>query len=682
MGHKHPVYDTDIHFSINPTTREITTTDKIKTIIQGDHNSERFSFDLPKTIDGHDMTQCNRVRIHFINVDGSNRDRKNADIYIVNDMAELENKSDTLVLTWLVSGNATQYAGSLNFIIEFSCVSDDNKVDYVWHTAICNKLSISGGMSNAETIMVDYPDILEQWKNEVITRMFENLRAELPTKVSQLENDKGYLTEYTETDPTVPAWAKEETKPTYTAEEVGADPKGYADTKIADHNVSEDAHSDIRLLFTELSSRFNALADSDDETLDQLSEVIKYIKSNKSLIDAITTEKISYSDIVDDLVTNAPDKPLSAAQGVVLKALFDNIPAWAKEETKPTYTAEEVGADTAGTATAEVSDHNTSVEAHGDIRLLITGLTMRLNALLDTDDTTLDQLSEIINYIKDNRGLIESITTSKVSVADIIDNLDTNAPDKPLSAAQGVVLKNMFSAGTTKEHNHDDVYAAKGHNHDDVYAAKTAVSNIETQLATKAAKADIATTVMQGSASQSTTYWKVHDFGEWGSGDWMSRGFSMLLSSRAGEMIWVSLAANDSSTSAGAFRLIDRYSKISAIHYSLSEHALYVTQAAWANNLCAHILSNVKGDYVPKINNATGLPSDAVQIPIIPFGINGDGNVAIGNSTGTLEMGGSADRPTYNGNNMALSNDVPSNTETWTFTLEDGTEVTKVVYVG
>lgn len=44
--------------------------------------------------------------------------------------------------------------------------------------------------------------------------------SELPTKTSQLENDSGFLTE--ETDPTVPAWAKADTKPTYTASEVGA----------------------------------------------------------------------------------------------------------------------------------------------------------------------------------------------------------------------------------------------------------------------------------------------------------------------------------------------------------------------------------------------------------------------------------------------------------------------------
>lgn len=44
--------------------------------------------------------------------------------------------------------------------------------------------------------------------------------SELPTKTSQLENDSGFLTE--ETDPTVPAWAKAESKPVYTASEVGA----------------------------------------------------------------------------------------------------------------------------------------------------------------------------------------------------------------------------------------------------------------------------------------------------------------------------------------------------------------------------------------------------------------------------------------------------------------------------
>ena len=59
--------------------------------------------------------------------------------------------------------------------------------------------------------------------NEKLNKI-DNLatKSELPTKISQLINDSGYITSYTETDPTVPAWAKAQNKPSYTAEEVGA----------------------------------------------------------------------------------------------------------------------------------------------------------------------------------------------------------------------------------------------------------------------------------------------------------------------------------------------------------------------------------------------------------------------------------------------------------------------------
>lgn len=46
----------------------------------------------------------------------------------------------------------------------------------------------------------------------------------VPTKVSDLTNDSGFITGYTETDPTVPSWAKASSKPSYTAGEVGAVP--------------------------------------------------------------------------------------------------------------------------------------------------------------------------------------------------------------------------------------------------------------------------------------------------------------------------------------------------------------------------------------------------------------------------------------------------------------------------
>lgn len=249
----------------------------------------------------------------------------------------------------------------------------------------------------------------------------EKLAKEYPTKVSELANDAGYLTGYTETDPTVPSWAKAATKPSYSKSEVGlgnvdnvkqyssnnpppypvtkvngktgdveldaedvgarastwmpthsdvgADKSGTAASAVSTHNTKTDAHNDIRLLITALTNRLDALANSDDDTLDQMAEVVAYIKSNRNLIEQITTGKVSVSDIVNNLTTNVTNKPLSAAQGVALKALIDaitiptklsqltndkgyitgytetdpTVPAWAKAETKPSYTKSEVG---------------------------------------------------------------------------------------------------------------------------------------------------------------------------------------------------------------------------------------------------------------------------------------------------------------------------------------------------
>ena len=253
-----------------------------------------------------------------------------------------------------------------------------------------------------------------------------------------------------------------------TAEDVGADPKGAADRMVYSHTISSSAHNDIRLQLLQLSLKLNALANSDDTDLDQLKEIVAYIKENKALIDSITTSKVSVSDIIDNLETDIPDKPLSAAQGVVLRALFDSILVPEKlsdlendanfvtEETAPvravngkvgdvTLNASDVGAEAAGS----IGIHNTDSESHNDIRLLIEGLNSRLNALANSEDVDLDQMKELVDYIKDNRDLIEQITTNKVNYTDIIDNLTTNVKDKPLSAAQGVALKALMDALTT-----------------------------------------------------------------------------------------------------------------------------------------------------------------------------------------------------------------------------------------
>ena len=220
---------------------------------------------------------------------------------------------------------------------------------------------------------------LEEERTRATTKEAELVAAD----TTNLQTAKSYTD--TKIDE-LPDWTKAANKPTYTASEVGAPtvaemnaaiaaiPTPDVSGQISIHNTATDAHNDIRLLVEGLTTRLNALANSDDTTLDQMAEVVAYIKSNRSLIEEVTTNKINVSDIINNLTTNVSNKPLSAAQGVALKALIDaitvptkvseltndkgyltsftetdpTVPAWAKASSKPTYTASEVGASPTG----------------------------------------------------------------------------------------------------------------------------------------------------------------------------------------------------------------------------------------------------------------------------------------------------------------------------------------------
>lgn len=199
--------------------------------------------------------------------------------------------------------------------------------------------------------------------------------------------------------------------------------KTYTDSGVSTHNTSSTAHNDIRSLIVGLTTRLNTLANSDDTTLDQMSEIVAYIKSNKSLIDSITTNKVNVSDIINNLTTNVTNKPLSAAQGMALKSAIDaivvptkvsqltndknyissytetdpTVPAWAKASTKPKYTASEVGADATGTAESVVSAHNSATNNHTDIRNSIQSLQTSVNNI--SVPTKVSQLTNDKGYI-------------------------------------------------------------------------------------------------------------------------------------------------------------------------------------------------------------------------------------------------------------------------------------------
>lgn len=238
----------------------------------------------------------------------------------------------------------------------------------------------------------------------------QKIAKEIPSKVSQLENDSNFLTE-------VPSEYVTETE---------LNNKGY----LTEHQSLADYAKK-----SELPTKTSQLT-NDSGFLTEHQSLTDYAK--KSELPSKTSELTNDSGFIKS--SEAPVQSVNGKTGAVSLSATD---VGARPNTwTPNYS--DVGAEKSGA----VATHNTNTEAHNDIRIELKALADRINAVLDSDDTTLDELSEIVAYIKDNKALIDGVTTSKVNVSDIINNLTSNVTNKPLSAAQGVALKALIDAIT------------------------------------------------------------------------------------------------------------------------------------------------------------------------------------------------------------------------------------------
>lgn len=174
MAHIHSVYDTDPHFTIDPSTREITNLSTTKVMImQFDHNSERFTFEIPRYVDGHDMSTCNRVEIHFKNTSSATKE-VSADLYIVNDMQISPESDDVVIFSWLIEGVSTMYAGPLDFHISFKCMTDTT-IDYAWGTDIFKGMTVGDGFNNGEAVTNKYSDVIGDMIEEAVEQRYSDL---------------------------------------------------------------------------------------------------------------------------------------------------------------------------------------------------------------------------------------------------------------------------------------------------------------------------------------------------------------------------------------------------------------------------------------------------------------------------------------------------------------------------
>lgn len=175
MSHLHGVFDSDTRFTINPVTRQIKNESSRKTtLIQFDHNSERFTFEVPRYIEGHDMSLCNKVEVHYLNADAKTKEESRG-VYTSDDLQISADDSEKVICSWLISGGATRLIGKLSFVVRFCCV-EGTKVTYAWNTAVAS-VDVSTGINASDTVVADYSDVLEKWKAELFNAGYINAAA-------------------------------------------------------------------------------------------------------------------------------------------------------------------------------------------------------------------------------------------------------------------------------------------------------------------------------------------------------------------------------------------------------------------------------------------------------------------------------------------------------------------------
>lgn len=164
------IKDTETHFKIDPLTRTISNSSAgNNTIVQYDHNSERFTFDMPRYVDGHDMSDGTLVRIHYRNATTNNLDQTNG-VYIPDDLVISSEDKNTITFSWLLTNATTQNIGYLYFSIQFIHLDGDT-VEYAWNTGIYKNITVIESINNAEEVIMESSDLIAALKNEILAEV-------------------------------------------------------------------------------------------------------------------------------------------------------------------------------------------------------------------------------------------------------------------------------------------------------------------------------------------------------------------------------------------------------------------------------------------------------------------------------------------------------------------------------
>ena len=232
-------------FIVDNNLRTITVPGSITVLgVEHDDDVHRLYFQIPKMYGEFDLSEFD-IRINYVNA------ADKPDTYPVDDK---ETSGDNITFSWLVGRTAFEKMGDVKFNICLRKTDSDGVVVKEFNTTIATLPPVLEGLETTELIVQQNPDVIESILQRLGvleesgggggTSDYSDLENKPQLNGITLEGNKtlddigaqpkgNYLT--SESDPTVPSWAKQATKPEYTAAEVGALP----DTTVIPSKTSD-----------------------------------------------------------------------------------------------------------------------------------------------------------------------------------------------------------------------------------------------------------------------------------------------------------------------------------------------------------------------------------------------------------------------------------------------------------
>lgn len=307
LDEKYPVSPMcDEHSTAIITEKNVDVTN-IGTFIVGEQNSSIISFKINRYYDGVDLSE-KKIKIMY---------RTSSDIFESeeNSIVNVKYSQNSLKFSWIVpsiestSTSVSSVSSRGTKLSAYICFISD---DYLLKT---------------KSFIIEADGSFGPENSEPSTNWFVTIEGKL---------DK---IERAVTDNTVYDWAKQPEKPTYTLEELGAEKAGASDgvfikaSKYTDGEISRIENTVIPEKEIEINGKINSLSAS-----------VESLKNNKA-------EKV-HSHTVSEITDFPESLPAS------------DVYDWAKQEEKPSYTYEEVGALSSSTHIPSTLSEMKSDETH------------------------------------------------------------------------------------------------------------------------------------------------------------------------------------------------------------------------------------------------------------------------------------------------------------------------------